>query len=173
MEQKPVRGLYDVWGIDYDTVMEIFPTITTQILATAIYMNGIVNLDKIRVVLVSIEKDCNRYTSRPESTILHGYKVQGRRIVINYSLYTYITLFSYLVVPSMPLILDVVVPLNQSREKQYIFVANYGVDNEEYYYYLCIHMYTGALVVGSLFAVCESMYMLYVCHANALFAIVR
>ncbi|XP_076670670.1 uncharacterized protein LOC143369988 isoform X2 [Andrena cerasifolii] len=152
--------------------MEILPTITTQILATTIYANGIINLDKIRAVLLSIEKDCNRYTSRPESMILHGYKVQGRRIVINYSLYTYMTLFSYLAVPSMPLVLDVVMPLNQSREKQYIFVANYSVDNEEYYYYLCIHMYIGAIAVGHLFAVCESMYMLYVRHADALFAIV-
>ncbi|XP_076679373.1 uncharacterized protein LOC143374802 [Andrena cerasifolii] len=152
--------------------MEIFPTITTLILAIAIYVNGIVNLDKIRVVLLSIERDCKRYTSHPESTILHDYKVQGRRIVINYGLYTYVTLLSYLAVPSTPLILDVVMPLNQSREKQYIFVANYGVDNEEYYYYLCIHMYIGAFAVGHLFAACESMYMLYVHHADALLAIV-
>ena len=83
------------------------------------------------------------------------------------------TLFSYLAVPSLPLILDVVIPLNQSRVKQYIYVANYGVDNEEYYYYLCIHMYLVALAIGHTFAAYESMYMLYVHHADALFAIVR
>ena len=50
------RGLYDVWGIDNDMVMEIFPTLTTHILGSAIYANGLFNLKKVFIPLCFINE---------------------------------------------------------------------------------------------------------------------
>lgn len=83
------------------------------------------------------------------------------------------TLIIYLLIPTIHLAIDIVMPTNRSQDKDFLFELNYGVDNQEYFYYITIHSYMGTAVVGHLIVSCYTMYVMYTQHAYALFAIVR
>ncbi|XP_076167797.1 uncharacterized protein LOC143146924 isoform X1 [Ptiloglossa arizonensis] len=82
------------------------------------------------------------------------------------------TLIIYLLIPTIHLAIDIVMPTNRSQDKDFLFELNYGVDNQEYFYYITIHSYMGTAVVGHLIVSCYTMYVMYTQHAYALFAIV-
>lgn len=69
----------------------------------------------------------------------------------------------------MPRILDVVVPLNESRPLKYVFPAEYRVDKEKYYYPILLHAYMASTVtIVSVLSV-DTMYIVCVLHACSLF----
>ncbi|XP_076632317.1 putative odorant receptor 71a [Colletes latitarsis] len=70
----------------------------------------------------------------------------------------------------MPLFLDIVLPLNETRLKQQLFKLNYLVDNDKYFYHIYFHsIWTSALGVAVI-VTADSMYMLITHHACGLFA---
>ncbi|XP_043252532.1 odorant receptor 13a-like [Colletes gigas] len=70
------------------------------------------------------------------------------------------------------LVINIATPSNNSQHTVFLFELNYGVDTEKYFYYIIIHSYVGATIMGHLIVVCYTLYVLYAQHAFALFAIV-
>ncbi|KOX74907.1 hypothetical protein WN51_13468, partial [Melipona quadrifasciata] len=96
----------------------------------------------IKGVLLFIKNDHKYYMNRPENTILQYYAVQGSKIGF------------YYVCKSFPVVLD------------------YGVDMDQYFYYLFIPVYASMLMIANVVASYDNTYMLHVQHTYALFAIV-
>ncbi|KOC62198.1 Putative odorant receptor 13a, partial [Habropoda laboriosa] len=167
-----LRGLYRIWGVDYDVVIECMPPIISIFLSLTMYLNGIFNMNKIKDVLLFIKYNCNYYMNQPENMILKYYERQGKKITLYYTSYVYMTLLIYLLLPPMSLIIDDVISSNYSQERNFLFELDYGVDSQQYFYYISIHSYMGTAVVANLIATCDTTYMLYSQHAYALFAIV-
>lgn len=92
---------------------------------------------------------------------------------ISILVYVYTTLFVYLLLPTIPLIIDFITSSNHSQKRNFLFELDYGMDKQQYFYYISIHSYIGTAIVANLIASCDTMYMLYAQHAYALFAIVR
>ncbi|CAK9814839.1 Odorant receptor 4 [Anthophora plagiata] len=167
-----MRGLYSVWGVDYDVVIECMPPIISIFLSLSMYLNGIFNMNKIKDVLLFTKHNCNYYMNQPENIILKYYEIQGRKIMLYYSSYVYMTLLIYLLLPTIPVVIDVIIPSNHSQERNFLYKLDYGVDSQQYFYYISIHSYVGTAVVANLIVACDTTYMLYSQHAYALFAIV-
>lgn len=87
--------------------------------------------------------------------------------------YVYTTLLVYLILPTIPLVTNFIIPSNHSQKKSFLYELDYGVDKQKYFYYISIHSYVGTAVVANLISSCDTTYMLYAQHAYALFAIVR
>ncbi|XP_017760672.1 PREDICTED: odorant receptor 13a-like [Eufriesea mexicana] len=167
-----LRGLYNVWGVNYDAVIECIPPVISIFLSLSMYLNGIFNVKKIKDMLLFIKNNHDYYMNRPENMILRYYNMQGKKITFYYASYVYITVLVYLMLPTVPLITDLVIPSNHSQKKNFLYELDYGVDKEQYFYYICIHSYVGTTMIANLISSCDTTYMLYAQHAYALFAIV-
>lgn len=69
----------------------------------------------------------------------------------------------------LPDLLDIIVPLNESRERHFAFVAEYFVDQKRYFYPILTHsllsiyiggtaaIFTGTLLMGFVFHICAML----------------
>ncbi|XP_068966267.1 odorant receptor 43b-like isoform X1 [Bombus flavifrons] len=109
--------------------------------------------------------------NRPENKILQFYTTQGNKIILYYLLYLYSTVLAFLLVPTISLVIDLIVPSNHSKEKSLPVIVDYGVDTQQYFYYVFIPVYIAIFMVAMVVSTSYSAYILYVQHACALFAI--
>ena len=65
----------------------------------------------------------------------------------------------------MPIILDVILPKNESRDIVYIFPAYYIIDDEKYRTLISIHIICVVYTTLSVFCGCDTSYMFIVQHA--------
>nr|XP_034183283.1 odorant receptor 67b-like [Osmia lignaria] len=79
------------------------------------------------------------------------------------------TLFSTM--PFVPPLLDIILPLNKSREPMYSYPAYYGVDNEKYHFVIVAHMTAILFFTNVLYCACDMNYVYIVQHACSLLAI--
>ena len=87
--------------------------------------------------------------------------------------YVYVTVVAYITIPAVSLTFDLIRSSNYSQEKSFPIELDYGVDSQQYFYYLFVHSYVTIAIIANLIASCDTTYMLYAQHAYALFAIVR
>ncbi|KAK9300617.1 hypothetical protein QLX08_006768 [Tetragonisca angustula] len=134
------------------------------------YINLFFNAEKVKNVLLFIKNDHEYYMNRPENKILQYYAVQGSKIGFYHVSYIYSTLFAYLLLPTVTL---VIVSSNHSEFRNLPVVVDFGVDVQQYYYHLFIPVYMSIFVVIHVIASYDNTYMVYVQHTYALFAIVN
>lgn len=70
-----------------------------------------------------------------------------------------------------PIILDVIVPLNESRPREIHAITEYFVDEQTYYYAILAHWVVSLTLGGFVVATTGTLEMLYVEHICALFEI--
>ncbi|XP_033315771.1 uncharacterized protein LOC117214049 [Bombus bifarius] len=149
---------------------------------------------QVKDVLLFIKHDHNYYINRPENKILQFYTTQGNKIILYYLCksalvqneeklfsstlkafsilaYLYSTVLAFLLGPTISLVIDLI-QSNHSKEKSLPVIVDYGVDTQQYFYYVFIPVYIAIFIVAMVISTSYSAYMLYVQHACALFAIV-
>jgi len=72
-------------------------------------------------------------------------------------------------IPLMPKILNVIIPLNESRPSIYVIAGDWGVDKEKYYYPILLHSYLAVVVTIRIMVHVDTMYMVCVLHSCSLF----
>nr|AQN78422.1 olfactory receptor 20 [Meteorus pulchricornis] len=80
-------------------------------------------------------------------------------------------LILYLASPSVPTILDIIIPLNESRDRIYLYQTEYFVDQDEYYIPILIHAYMTVPISVSVLVFLDNMFAMYIHHACGMFAI--
>ncbi|XP_050470066.1 uncharacterized protein LOC126863698 [Bombus huntii] len=170
--QAPIRGLSNEWSVNKNAIIECIPPLVTISLCLSSHLNLIFNTEKVKDVLLFIKHDHNYYINRPENKILQFYTTQGNKIILYYLSYLYSTVLAFLLGPTISLVIDLIVPSNHSKEKSLPVIVDYGVDTQQYFYYVFIPVYIAIFIVAMVISTSYSAYMLYVQHACALFAIV-
>lgn len=92
--------------------------------------------------------------------------------IYNWSVYINVALALYCAALVTPVILDFVDPLNETRPKEYIYEAEYGVDPDKYYWFILAHSYIMTIVLVKMVSQAVTIYILLVEHACALFEVV-
>ena len=78
----------------------------------------------------------------------------------------------FLLVPLLFPILDVVLPLNETRPRQQLFRVNYiFFDHEEYFFYIYLQLAWGSVIVVMIIVTVDSLYILIIHHSSGLFAV--
>ncbi|XP_025262535.1 uncharacterized protein LOC112637313 [Camponotus floridanus] len=83
----------------------------------------------------------------------------------------YINIFivMFMTIPLMPKILDIIIPLNESRPVIYVIEGDWKVDKEKYYYPILLHCYLTVVVTIRIMVHVDTMYMVCVLHGCSLF----
>ena len=90
---------------------------------------------------------------------------------ISYTIdYGYAICFSYMSSILMPVILDVVVPLNESRPKGAVFKAEYYFDENKYFTLLFIDNFLVAFITAQLITALDSIWSIQLHYACGIFA---
>ncbi|CAL7951958.1 unnamed protein product [Xylocopa violacea] len=112
-------------------------------------------------------------TGRPEEE-LAILELYSKRALIFSSIYKasiWFSVFMFLLLPALPPILDIVAPLNASRERILLYPSYYFVDEQEYYYLILGHMVVSAFILACVFIACDLNLIHTVQHACALLTI--
>ncbi|KAJ8667067.1 hypothetical protein QAD02_008729 [Eretmocerus hayati] len=143
--------------------------VTTNLMLLVVKMKS----TKIKIVLRIIANNWLMITDPEEKSILEHHARLGRLItIIYYGFMAGAAIFTSQVGLIVPL-LDIIKPLNESREKILVIRAEYGFDPNEYYYIIYV-MYTIAVsVAGGVHVVNDTTFSVVILQCTAIFSIMR
>ncbi|XP_043261143.1 putative odorant receptor 71a [Colletes gigas] len=156
---------------DTDKVLDAIPIMVTNLVTMIKLINFNINRKKFRKLYDFVISEWESLKFKNEVQILDEITKTGSNIAFLYrtALLGSLVLFAFL--PLIPLFLDIVLPLNETRLKQQVFKLNYLVDDDKYFYPIYFHsIWTSTTIVVTIVTV-DSMYMLVTHHACGLFAI--
>ncbi|XP_014601884.1 PREDICTED: uncharacterized protein LOC106785714 [Polistes canadensis] len=84
----------------------------------------------------------------------------------------YFVALTYIILPLTPKILDIVIPLNETRPIKFIFYAEYNVDEKKYFWYILMHGYAVSAASISILIATDTLIVRYVQHAVAVFNVI-
>jgi len=67
-------------------------------------------------------------------------------------------------------ILDVIISLNETRPRKFLFEVEYRIDHEKYYYPILFNSYIAVMAIISVMVCVDTTYIAYVQHGRSLFA---
>lgn len=81
--------------------------------------------------------------------------------------------FAFLLVIFIPDILNIIMPLDEPRPRQFPFHVEIFFDKERYFYYISVLFITAAFLGATVLMATETMSMIFIQHACGLFELVR
>ncbi|XP_072756974.1 uncharacterized protein [Anoplolepis gracilipes] len=160
--------LYNTWG-DLSMTVEGIINIILLIGATTKLVNVVINNKKMQYLLQLMDQHWRLFHNEYELHILRRYAKIGYKITKYYSMYINIFAVMFMLIPLLPKVLDVIIPLNESRPVIYIVEGDWGVDKDEYYYPILLHCYLAVIISTRCMVNVDSMYMVCVLHGCSLF----
>nr|UEN71214.1 olfactory receptor 31 [Gregopimpla kuwanae] len=134
------------------------------------FINSSVKTTTMRKLANRIKDDWTVRINEYDETLLRSCAERGQLLSVVYSVYMFGGTMLFLSIPLMPIVLDAVVPLNQSRGRIYLFQLEYFVDQDEYYICIMIHACIAIPVGIAIIVACDTMHAVYVHHACGIFA---
>ncbi|XP_050465079.1 uncharacterized protein LOC126858646, partial [Cataglyphis hispanica] len=153
----------------------IFETLPAHILMWNILVKLLTlrfNNQKIKNLIDQLFANWNIFETREEREIMRKYAENGRRYVLIYSSYMYMTAVLFGAICLWPRIMDAVFPQNTSRPIILIYPAYYFVDEETYYYYICCDMQIKVMICVTGLIAHDCMFFTYINHVCGLFAVI-
>ncbi|XP_076243905.1 uncharacterized protein LOC143185066 [Calliopsis andreniformis] len=130
------------------------------------------NKERLYNLTNEIDKDWREQTVSDEIEIIINYMSKGRLYTIVYTGFLYLILLVYFSALLFPYVLNIVSPLNETRSLNYIYPAEYFINEEEnFVWILTIETISCYFGIGILLAH-DTMLILYVQYICAMFAIV-
>ncbi|KAG6798092.1 odorant receptor Or1-like isoform X1 [Apis mellifera caucasica] len=133
--------------------------------------NYILNEDKLRDLLNDIIFDRLMVRSKKELEILNMYSRRATTLCIFYEVIVIFSAIMFIMIPTIPPILNIIMPLNESRDREFIYPTYFFIDEEKYYYPILTYMATVILIVSSVYLACDTNLVQIVHHGCALLAI--
>lgn len=84
-----------------------------------------------------------------------------------------LSMFIILISHILPVILDIIVPLNSSRPRHFYILVRCFIDEEKYFFWLLLHTIVTISVALMMTISVGTMLMSYILHACAMFKIAR
>ncbi|KYN27976.1 hypothetical protein ALC57_02612 [Trachymyrmex cornetzi] len=137
------------------------------------HLNGVLNYDKIKWIYEMIDEHWNIFTDDIEIRIMKEYSILSRRFVKCYSILYFSSLSVLIIMPLTPIILDIIVPFNESRSRFFAIEVEFRVNKDDYF--LPIFCYTSILIVMGAFIGLgvDAKHITCTAHACSLFAAIR
>ncbi|XP_050445512.1 odorant receptor 42a-like isoform X2 [Cataglyphis hispanica] len=128
-------------------------------------------IGQLRSLLDHIKADWERTRSQDEIKIMREYAASARIITTLFSFYVIVGTSMYIIITSIPQILDVFLPLNESRSREHPFHIELFIDEEKYFYLIRIQMYIMLLVGMGMIIANGTIFVVYTQHASGMFTI--
>ncbi|XP_071625426.1 uncharacterized protein [Temnothorax longispinosus] len=136
------------------------------------HLNGILNYDKLRWMCETIDEHWNIFTDDIEIRVMKEYSMLSRKLVKFYLILLYITLLVLIITPLTPILLDIVMPLNESRPRFFVIEVEFRVNKDEYFLPIFCYITVLAIVSINITVSVDTMHIACTAHACSLFAAV-
>ncbi|XP_039311429.1 uncharacterized protein LOC120359113 [Solenopsis invicta] len=152
-------------------LMKIFSTFFPNLFVTVKYISFIILADDLKILFDQIQNDWNLLKDKLEIDIIKKYAYDMRLFAISIMVYCQLIMLSCGIFENFPMILDIILPLNESRPFQLMAITEYFIDQEKYIYYLMLHESLTAYI--GLLSLCGIgvILLMFMMHACALFKI--
>ncbi|XP_050580530.1 uncharacterized protein LOC126917572 isoform X1 [Bombus affinis] len=157
---------------DMDAVIDVFPHFMAATISAIKILNIQINRQNFNKLLQFVAKQWEQLKLNNELYVLNQTVMQGNKMAQLYrrSLLTALVLF--LLVPLVSPILDVVLPLNETRPRQQLLKINYIIfDDADYFFYVYMQLAWGSIMVVVTIISVDSLYILIIHHNSGLFAV--
>ncbi|EGI69760.1 hypothetical protein G5I_01473 [Acromyrmex echinatior] len=129
------------------------------------------NRYKIKVLIDRLFLEWDELETPEEYEIMKRYAKNGRRYSLGYSLYCFISAFLFLCMSLIPPLLDIVLPLNESRPILSVHPGYYFVDEKEYFFYIFWHAVVVWEIAVTGIVAHDCMLLTYIEHVCSIFAL--
>ncbi|KAF3054383.1 Odorant receptor 192 [Nylanderia fulva] len=162
--QRLVSSIVGLWPYQRATNAWIH-----RVLVTFCMIWGIIG--QLRILLDHIKADWERVTSQDEIKIMQKYAVNARIITILFIIYVAIATSTYIFFTMLPQILDVFLPLNETRSREHPISVDFFIDEDKYFYFIRIQIYFMIILLMEIVLANVIMFIIYTQHASGLFTI--
>ncbi|KAL6262361.1 hypothetical protein P5V15_007450 [Pogonomyrmex californicus] len=152
----------------FQTMTAHMLTIITLIKLYTCYFNQC----KIKILIDWLLDGWDELETPEECEIMKRYAETSRRYSLGYSLYCFISAFLFLCMSLIPKLLDVVLPLNESRPILPVHPGYYFVDETEYFFYIFVHAIVAWEIAVTGIVAHDCMLLTYIEHVCSIFALV-
>nr|WGO81828.1 olfactory receptor 162 [Microplitis mediator] len=166
-----ILKLIVVWGNLTET-LDCLPVFVYHSMVQVKMSNCLLNLKKAKILLSKVKRDWESNLDDSEIKILCNDGRIHKIIMDIYSSGLSSVAVIYTVVPLVPIFLDIVVPLNETRPKILPYPTEYFVDIENNFYALYTHGFIVTPIALFYFLAFDSLYAGLVQHACSMFTIV-
>ncbi|XP_053989696.1 uncharacterized protein LOC128882152 isoform X1 [Hylaeus volcanicus] len=154
-----------------DALYDQCPFLCTAFLVLVKLYHYSVNEPRFKVIMEDIFDDWKAIKSKAEYDIMNIYGEKAVFITTLYLTEAVVASITFIQIPLVPLVLDIVAPLNVSRGIGYMFPACYFIDEHRYYYLIVAHMIIALALIIICNVGCDSIYSYIVQHACGLLAV--
>ncbi|XP_043464704.1 odorant receptor 49b-like [Leptopilina heterotoma] len=163
-------ALYDVRN-ESTIFVECIPPLFAVFLSYCYATFCSLNLSKIKFLTDSMKRDWDSIKScKSELEIIEKTTQQGKNLTIIFIFYSYVSTLVYVMTPLLPQILDIILPLNESRERTYVFHVNYVfIENDNYYNFIYLHSVLAAFITLTNIVAVDFIFLASVQHACGIF----
>ncbi|KAL6431189.1 hypothetical protein ACFW04_007120 [Cataglyphis niger] len=116
--------------------------------------------------------DWKEIATPEEYKIMKSYAQNGRRLCLIYSVYCSMAVFMFMSMSLIPFVLDIVLPLNQSRPVLPPYPGYYFVDIREYFLQIFWHSLVAWHILMTGLIAHDCLYVTYVEHICSMFAVI-
>ncbi|KAL6262945.1 hypothetical protein P5V15_005733 [Pogonomyrmex californicus] len=161
--------LHDHWN-DPQIIFDASYQILLFIALIARALHDIWNHDKLQWLYEAIDEHWNIFTNDMEVRILKDYSALSQKLTKYYSTIVYLMCLICMTIPLAPPLLDIIMPLNESRSRFFIVEVEFRMDKNENF--VLIYCYTTVtIMVGiNIMVGVDAMHVMCTIHACSLFA---
>ncbi|XP_011162865.2 uncharacterized protein LOC105197951 [Solenopsis invicta] len=161
--------LVQKYSIEFIIKITMFITINCIFI---VKYNAFLLLDnKIKYIFDRIQYDWNMLKAQVELEMIRKYANTAKLFTVCFIILVTTIIPGLLVILSVPRILDVIVPMNESRQRQSLIQLEYFIDEETYFFasliYIILTISVGTITIAAI----ATIHMAYVLHACAMFQI--
>ncbi|XP_071625437.1 uncharacterized protein [Temnothorax longispinosus] len=127
---------------------------------------------ELRWMCETIDEHWNIFTDDIEIRVMKEYSMLSQKLVKLYLILLYITLLMLIITPLTPILLDIVMPLNESRSRFFVIEVEFRVNKDEYFLPIFCYISVLAIVSINITLSVETMHIACTAHACSLFAAV-
>ncbi|XP_011703991.1 PREDICTED: uncharacterized protein LOC105459552 isoform X2 [Wasmannia auropunctata] len=126
----------------------------------------------MKVLIDQLFLGWNELETPEEYEIMKRYAENSRRYSLGYSLYCFVSAFLFLCMSLIPPLLDIVLPLNESRPVLSVHPGYYFVDERKYFFYIFWHAVIAWEIAVTGIVAHDCLLLTYIEHICSIFAIV-
>nr|XP_033190332.1 uncharacterized protein LOC117156927 [Bombus vancouverensis nearcticus] len=155
-----------------DAVINVFPHFMAATISAIKILNIQINRQNFNKLLQFVAKQWEQLKLNNELYVLNRTVMQGNKMAQLYRRSLLTALILFLLVPLVSPILDVVLPLNETRPRQQLLKINYIIfDDANYFFYVYMQLAWGSIMVVVTIISVDSLYILIIHHNSGLFAV--
>ncbi|XP_072744253.1 uncharacterized protein [Anoplolepis gracilipes] len=152
-----------------NVLSHMLPTFIYVVKYYAYYFNA----NKIKIMMDEIRNDWNALNDKKEIEILEKYTHKMNIYTISLTLFMCVCMIIFIFIEYLPIILDIVVPLNETRPRSMHVIAEYFVNFEKYFLLMLLHEIVATTIGIITIVATGTITLAYAEHSCGMLKIVR